>query len=83
MANVKLTKEEAERAIRALYPVWARARGLSMDGAGPSFRYNFADFKDWLSARGYSHFLDFASNTGPERDVQMWFDDEFKQRQRK
>lgn len=71
-----LKKDECERAIRPLCHQWARECGLSKEQlADPSF----SDFKDWLSAKGYSRYLEFRSVMGADEDAERWFDQEFKQ----
>ena len=71
-----MKKEDCEKAVRSLCHEWPNAIGLS----GAKLKHpSFTDFKSWLNARGYSHYLDFRSVRGPEEDAEMWFDEEFKQ----
>lgn len=44
---------------------------------------SFSSFKDWLSANGYSHYLNFRSVAGADYDAEMWFDDELGQNWRR
>jgi len=69
-------KSECETAIRHLCHEWGRSRGIP---SRPDFQPSFADFKSWLSEKGYSHYLHFRSVAGPDYDAEMWFDQEFGQ----
>ena len=71
-----MKKAECETAIRQLCHEWAEARGIPIT---PSDHPSFANFKSWLSERGYSRYLRFRSVAGPNYDAEMWFDQEFGQ----
>jgi hypothetical protein len=44
---------------------------------------SFLAFKDWLSTKGCSHYLNFRSVAGADYDAEMWFDDELGQNWRR
>ena len=71
-----MQKDECEKAIRQLCHEWAKVRGIS---SAPVDQPSFSDFKSWLNEKGYSHYLNFRSVTGPMYDAESWFDQEFKQ----
>lgn len=73
------TKAEAEQAIRHLATEWARESGY-VGRAG--FYPSFVEFRAWLEAGHYSHYLDFRSNTDPLFVAEGWFEDELRQRDR-
>jgi hypothetical protein len=71
-----MKKTEAEPAIRSLCHEWADSVGFyPASGKQPSF----ADFKTWLAAKGYLHYLDFRSTMGANTDAEQWFDQELRQ----
>lgn len=71
-----MTKPEAEAKLRHLFGVWAVERGI----VTPSVELvSFAEFKRWLSASGYSHYLNFRSLGGADAAAERWFDDHFGQ----
>jgi hypothetical protein len=71
--NVK--KAECERAIRALCGKWKKERGGQVDIDGhPSF----SEFYSWVQSN-YSIYLDFRCDLGVYEQVELWFDQEFKQ----
>ena len=72
-----MTKAEAEAAIRYLVHQWAAEQT-----AEQLRRPSFFSFKEWLSRKGYAHYLSFRSVTGAEYDADMWFNAELKQRWR-
>jgi hypothetical protein len=70
-----MTKGEAEKAVRQLATEWARKTGyIAQSGHYPSF----SEFKRWLTANGYSHYLDFRSATSPDYVAEQWFESELK-----
>lgn len=69
-----MKKGECEKAIRGLCHEWA-ANLMPQQLEHP----NFSVFKTWLSANGYSHYLDFRSTAGADYDAEQWFDQELKQ----
>jgi hypothetical protein len=71
-----MKKSDAEQAIRQLCDEWAREAQLTeADLKHPSY----STFKSWLSAKGYSHYLNFRSVAGADYDAELWFDQEFNQ----
>jgi len=74
-----MKKDECERVVRFLCHKWREARAAS--GAQSDHR-SFTDFMSWLRQNGYSPYLDFQSDRGARADVEMWFDDEFRQGRR-
>lgn len=70
-----MTKSEAERGIRHLCHVWAKLLGVAVD---PSVEPRFDDFLSWVRAT-HGLYLKFRTTTSVTYDVQMWFDQEFKQ----
>ena len=72
----RLKKADCERVIRSQCSVWAKEVGFEVkSGAQPSF----LEFKDWLSNKGFSHYLNFRSTMGADYDSERWFDEELKQ----
>ncbi len=71
-----MKKSECEPAIRSLCHDWAKAIGMHEP---PIDQPSFSAFKSWLRENGYGHFLDFRSRMGSDDEVEMWFDQEFKQ----
>lgn len=69
-----MKKNECEVAIRQLARDWA-ATQPQPHGWHPSF----SDFCRWLSAHGYSHYLDFRSEAPAIEEAERWFDGELKQ----
>ena len=70
-----MTKDECERAIRALCHKWRDARALSdAQLKHPSFQ----DFLAWLNENGFSRCLSFRSTIGAGRQAELWFDQECK-----
>lgn len=73
-----MKKPDAEREIRALIRVWRDQepqRGVAND------KLHFSDFFRWLKENSPGH-LKFKTSTSVEYDIEMWFDDELKQRWR-
>ena len=67
-------KAECEMAIRQLVHTWAGTKAQP-----PGWHPSFGEFKDWLRAQGYGHYLEFRS-VMPANDVaEQWFDQELKQ----
>jgi hypothetical protein len=74
-----MTKSECKTAILHLCGVWAKERGIVVPRDNPpSFHPSFSDFYSWVKAH-YPGYLRFRTTTGVEYDVEMWFDQEFKQ----
>jgi len=71
-----MKKAECEKAIRHLCHQWRRERGLSNEDL------SFSTFLSWLQ-QNCSTYLDFRTTTSVSYDVEMWFDDEFKQNWRR
>ncbi|HEY9714002.1 MAG TPA: hypothetical protein V6C72_11060 [Chroococcales cyanobacterium] len=70
-----MVKAECEKAIRHLCHQWRKAAGL--DGT-PTSQLSFSSFLSWVQ-QNYASYLAFRTSTSAEYDVEMWFDDEFKQ----
>lgn len=70
-----MKKSEAEQAIRHLCSEWGRLRGVVPD---PDSQPDFYEFMSWLKAN-YPECLKFRSTTPVSYDVELWFDQEFKQ----
>jgi hypothetical protein len=70
-----MMKAECEAAIRQLCGQWAEFRGISKQ---PEHQPSFSDFFSWVE-QNYSRYLDFRITTSVRYDVEMWFDQEFKQ----
>lgn len=73
---MKYTKTECERAIRSLVHEWAKTQRIS---PGTAEIPSFSDFRSWVDAQGYSHYLHFRSVAGSSYDTEQWFDQELKQ----
>jgi hypothetical protein len=53
--------------------MWSEARAAR----SPSLHQpDFSDFKAWLNANGYSHYLILVPEKYPDVDAQAWFNDE-------
>lgn len=72
-------KAESETAIRHLCHQWRKECGLSDVAAD---QLSFGSFFSWVR-QNYSSYLDFRTTTSVSYDVDMWFDDEFKQNWRR
>lgn len=72
-------KAECETAIRHLCHQWRKECGLSDVAAD---QLSFGSFFSWVQ-QNYSSYLDFRTTTSVFYDVEMWFDDEFKQNWRR
>lgn len=70
-----LKKGECERAIRHLCHVWRQESGLANTPAGD---LSFTRFLSWVQ-QSYPAYLIFRTSTLTSYDVEMWFDQEFKQ----
>jgi hypothetical protein len=70
-----MTKDESERAIRGLCHEWAGLTGIPTQ---TTVVPDFGAFYRWLQD-GYPQLLRFRSCMSVRYDVEMWFDDEFKQ----
>lgn len=73
-----MKKSESEPIIRGLATDWFRTLPEEKR-EHPSF----SAFKDWLSTKGHSHYLNFRSVAGADYDAEMWFDDELGQNWRR
>jgi hypothetical protein len=70
-----MNKSDAERGIRHLCREWAKLRGVDPDTAdAPSF----PDFLSWVR-ENHSLYLKFRTTTSVRNDVELWFDQEFRQ----
>ncbi|MGF1608858.1 MAG: hypothetical protein ACFCUQ_05650 [Kiloniellales bacterium] len=74
-----MKKAECEKAIRHLCHQWRRDCGLSNI---PAEDLSFSSFLSWVQ-QNYSSYLDFRTTASASYDVEMWFDDEFKQNRRR
>jgi hypothetical protein len=75
-AMPKITKPEAEKAIRYLSTKWAGETGFDYrSGEMPSF----SAFASWLRANKYDGYLNFRSTGGPLSAAEQWFDEELHQ----
>jgi hypothetical protein len=70
-----MKKNDSEKAIRALCHEWRTAMNLTDT---PESTLSFSSFWSWVR-QNYSTYLSFRTTTSVEYDVEMWFDDEFKQ----
>lgn len=70
-----MKKADAERAIRHLCHQWCKECDLSET---PADQLSFLAFQTWVQ-QDYSAYLGFRTTTSVSYDVEMWFDDEFKQ----
>jgi len=70
-----MTKADAQKGIRYLCGLWAKERGMIVP---PIDQPSFTDFYAWVQSN-YPAYLDFRTTTGVQYDVEMWFDQEFKQ----
>ena len=68
-------KAEAEAAIRHLATKWASETNYV---AKPGWYPSFSDFKDWLSANHFGHYLNFRSTFSASTVAEHWFEDELK-----
>jgi hypothetical protein len=68
-------KAECGRVLRHLYHVLRKESGLSDSSAD---RLSFTQFFSWVEQK-YSSYLNFRTTTFVRFDVEMWFDQEFKQ----
>ena len=73
-----VTKAEAETAIRHLAAGWARETGYVVK---PGHYPSFSDFRSWLEAKHYSHYLNFRSSADALYVAEGWFEDELRRRQ--
>lgn len=70
-----MRKSECERVIRYLCGEWAKLRGITVD---PMTEPSFNDFYQWIGDN-FSTYLTFRTTTSVREDVELWFDQEFKQ----
>jgi hypothetical protein len=68
-----MKKAESEGALRQLVRTWLRHAGITGEAAGNA---SFYEFKRWLHAEGYAHYLNFRSVAGSDFDAESWFDQE-------
>jgi len=70
-----MKKADAERAVRHLCHQWRKECGVAET---PEDQLSFYAFQTWVQ-QNYSSYLDFRTTTSVSYDLEMWFDDEFKQ----
>ena len=70
-----MQRAEAERAVRYLCHQW---RKISENMQTPESELSFLSFHNWLRAN-HAEYLEFRSKAGPTYDLELWFDQEFKQ----
>ena len=71
-----IMKPEAEKCIRHLCHEWQRAEQPT---AAQLEHPSYSEFKTWLGAKGYAHYLDFRSVGGSDYAAGRWLDEEFRQ----
>jgi hypothetical protein len=71
-----MKKAESEQAIRRLCHQWRTEAGRDNT---PAADLVFGEFFAWLTGGLYSGYLNFRTTTSVPYDVEMWFDQEFKQ----
>lgn len=71
-----MKKGEATEALHQLFPMWAEETNQLCE---PSAHLSFIAFKNWLTQKHYSHYLDFRSGADADDDAEIWFDRYFKQ----
>ncbi|WP_157971141.1 hypothetical protein [Pseudogemmobacter bohemicus] len=76
-----MKKADCESAVRSLCHDWLRDTG--QDSSAPGFHPSVYAFMNWMRDNGYGGYLTFRSRMGAAYDVEMWFDDEFKQNWRR
>lgn len=74
-----MKEAECAEAMRHLCHQWSRECGLS---DVPAEDLSFPSFLSWVP-KNCSAYLDFRPTTSVSYDVDMWFDDEFKQNWRR
>lgn len=70
-----MNKDECESAIRHLCSVWSSKTGIPQSAEQQP---SFSAFYNWIEAE-YPQLLRFRSRISVRNNVEMWFDDEFKQ----
>jgi hypothetical protein len=70
-----LTKGESEQAIRHLCHKWRHDCGYARASEGD---LSFSQFYSWLEQL-YPNYLRFQTTASVRDDIEMWFDQEFKQ----
>lgn len=70
-----MKKAECEKAIRHLCHQWREESG---NAETPLHQLSFSAFLTWVR-QNYSSYLDFRTTISMPYDVEMWFDQEFKQ----
>lgn len=70
-----MPKGECEQAIRHLCHKWREERGYDNTPEGD---LSFSQFYTWIE-QNYSGYLRFRTTISVRYDVEMWFDQEFKQ----
>lgn len=70
-----MLKADCENAIRHLCHQWRKEAGLD---STPASKLSVSSFLLWLR-QNYASYLTFRTTTSVEYDVEMWFDDEFRQ----
>jgi hypothetical protein len=71
-----MKKDEAKQALHQLFGKW---KNDTSQPTGPDDHPSYIIFKNWLSEKGYSHYLHFRSTAGSDFDAEMWFDQYFNQ----
>jgi len=75
---VKVTKPEAEKAIRSLATKWFKHAHPGISDRS-TVMPSFEDFVSWARDAGYGHNFEFRSSIGQMEDAELWFDQELKQ----
>lgn len=70
-----MQRAEAEAAVRYLCHEW---RKISGNEQTPASELSFLTFHGWLRAN-HAPYLEFRSKAGATYDIELWFDQEFKQ----
>lgn len=70
-----MKKAECEKAVRSLCHDWRDTCGFMTT---PMDKLNSYSFLSWLR-ENHPHWLKFRTTTSVEDDVELWFDQEFKQ----
>ena len=73
-----MKKSESEPIVRRLAKDWFAT--LPKD---KQEHPNFSSFKEWLSEKHYSHYLNFRSTGGADDAAERWVDDELGQNWRR
>ncbi|MCE7028941.1 hypothetical protein [Jiella avicenniae] len=71
-----MTKDEAKQAQAQLRDRWSRETGTPKSAEADP---DYADFRRWCAAQGFSDYFKFRSVRGAEEDSEDWFIKDFKQ----